>query len=308
MLRARNPHAWRPVSLALTGALALAGIAPVRADILETTLYEKPALSDLVVRGKVVRGDLRLAEVEIEEVLKGTYDRSSLFVVFRLDNFTRKSWEEKVLFRNGEPVLLFLVPFEKESGEKPFPDRFSLARGVQGKVDLPAEGAAAILDATRRFVRVQAQTDIEQSRRDLLGFLKDPNPLVVEAGLQEVHRLRLGGVGSVPELLNLLNHPSPGFRHGVLRILGQILAGRAGGQTPLANEDHIVSLVLGHAREDESEEVRIEAVRALETRGKRDVVAVLEQIARTDPRQKVRFQAGLAVYELSRSSTAESER
>jgi hypothetical protein len=297
-----NPDPGCRQRLAIAVAcLALAGPPAARADLIQLTLYEKPAHSDLVVRGKVVRGDLRLAEVAVEEVLKGKYDRSSLFVVFRLDNFTRKSWEEKVQFQNGEPVLLFLKQFEKESGEKPYPDRFSLVRGVQGKVDLPAEGAEAILDATRRFVRVQAQTDIEQSRRDLLAFLKDRNPLVVEAGLQEVHRLRLGREAEVPELLDLLVHPTPGFRQGALRILGQILDGVSEDVRPLASEDHIVSLILGRAREDETDEVRVEAVRALGARGKRDVVPILERIARTDPRQSVRFEAELAAYELRRA-------
>jgi hypothetical protein len=300
----RSAAGWLRL-LGVAAVLAAAGAPGVRAELLQLTLFEKPAQSDLVVRGRVIRGDLRLAEVAVEEVLKGEYERPSLFVVFRLDNFTRKNWEEKVLFRNGEPVLLFLKIFAKESGEKPYADRFSLVRGVQGKVDLPAEGAAAILDATRRFVRVQAQTDIEQSRRELAAFLEDPNPLVVEAGLQEVHRLRLALEKSVPRLLRLLDHPSPVFRQGALRILGQVLDRRTDGAQSLPNEDHVVSLILGRAREDETVEVRVEAVRALEARGKRDVVAVLEQIARTDPRQSVRFEAGLAVYELKRGPAVE---
>jgi hypothetical protein len=291
--------------LGVAAGLAAAVITQARAELIQLTLYEKPAQSDLVVRGKVVRGDLRLAEVAVDEVLKGKYERPTLFVVFRLDNFTRKNWEEKVLFQNGESVLLFLKPFEKESGERPFADRFSLVRGVQGKVDLPAEGSEAILDATRRFVRVQAQTDIDQSRRELVAFLRDPNPLVVEAALQEVQRLRLGREAGVPDLLKLLAHPSPEFRQGALRILGQALDHRTNGGPPLPNEDHVVGLILGRAREDEADEVRVAAVRALEARGKRDVVAVLEQIARTDPRQMVRFEAGLAAYELKRIPAGE---
>lgn len=297
-----------PALLLTSGVALLPGSVPARADLIQLTLYEKPAESDRVVRGRVRRGDLRLAEVEVEEVLKGLYDRPTLLVVFRLDNFTRKAWEEKVVFHNGEPVLLFLNPFEKESGERPHPDRFTLVRGVQGKVDLPAEGAEAILEAVRRFILVQAQADIEQTAQDLRAFLSDPNPLVVEAGLQQVYRLRLGEPGTVRALLPLLGHPVPDFRRGALRVLEQIFEDRPHWGEPLGQEDHAVALVLARAREDEDVEVRAEAVRTLEARGRRDVLAALEQIARDDPTQRVRFQAELAAYELSRAEPPASSR
>lgn len=282
-------------------AAVVAGTETARCELIQLTLYEKPAASDLVVRGRVRRGDLRLAEVEIDEVLKGVYDRPSLLIVFRLDNFTRKAWEEKVVFRNGAPVLLFLNPFEKESGERPHPDRFTLVRGVQGKVDLPPEGALAILEAVRRFIRVQAQTDIAQTSQDLRSFLSDLNPLVAEAGLRQVHRLRLATPMSAQALLPLLSHPVPDFRSGALRVLAQVFEDRPRWEEALANEDHAVALVLTRAREDEDVTVRAEAVRTLEARGKRDVLAALERIAREDPTQQVRFQAELAAYQLSRS-------
>jgi hypothetical protein len=275
---------------------------PAIAELIRLDLYEKPAESELVVRGRIGRGDLRLAEVKVEEVLKGSYDRPELLIVFRLDNFTRKPWQDKVTFRNGEAVLLFLKPSENGDGDPAPTRRFTLVRGVQGKVELPAEGSAAILEATRRFISVQAQTDIEQTAQDLRSFLSDPNPLVVEAGLLQVHRLRLGLPKTAPALLPLLSHPLPDFRLGALRVLAQIFTDRQHWKAPLANEDHVVDLVLSRAREDEGPEVRAEAVRTLEARGKRDVLAALEQIARTDPTQQVRFQAELAAYGLSRPS------
>ena len=296
----RRAGALRVAGIALLAA-ALAG-AEATADLIQLSLYEKPSESNLVVRGRVRRGDLRLAEIEVEEILKGVYDRPTLLIVFRLDNFARKPWEDKVVFRNGEPVLLFLNPFEKESGERPHPDRFTLVRGIQGKVELPPEGSAAILEAVRRFIHVQAQTDIQATTQDLRAFLSDPNPLVAEAGLQQVHRLRLGAPRSVRVLLPLLDHPVPDFRSGALRILAQIFEDRPRWDDVLAEEDHAVDRILLRAREDEDAAVRSEAVRTLEERGKRDVLAAIEQIARQDPTQQVRFQAELAVYRLSRSA------
>jgi hypothetical protein len=289
--------------VALAGWL-LAGVPAARAEIIHLSLYDKPAESDLVVRGRVIRGDLPRADVAVEEVLKGLYDRPRLEIVFRLDNFSRKVWEDKVLFHNGEPVLLFLKPFRKENGERPFADRFSLAHGSQGKVDLPAEGSAAILEAVRRFIRVQAGTDIEQTAQDLRAFLSDPNPLVVEAGLQQVRRLRLGVPQTADALLPILAHPVPDFRVEALRVLAQIFEDHPLREGKLANEDHLVSLVLGRAREDDDVEVRSQAVRTLEARGKRDVLPALEQIARSDPDQQVRFLAELATLDLSRPRPA----
>lgn len=291
----------RALAAVLAAALTGQGGLPAHAELIQLSLYDKPAQSELVVRGRVRRGDLRLADVAVEEVLKGNYDRSELSVVFRLDNFTRKLWEDKVVFRSDEPVLLFLKPFEKESGGQPHAERFTLVRGTQGKVELPAEGAEAILEAVRRFIRVQAQTDIAQTGQDLRAFLSARNPLVVEAGLQQVHRLRLAEPRTVRALLPLTEHPVPDFRRGALRILAQVFEDQNRAGEVLAEEDHMVALVLSRAREDEDVEVRAEAVRTLEARGKRDVLAALEKIAREDPTQQVRFQAELAAYELTRS-------
>ncbi|MEE9218064.1 MAG: HEAT repeat domain-containing protein [Acidobacteriota bacterium] len=281
------------------GLCLLGAIAGTRAELIRLTLYEKPAESELVVRGRVKRGDLRLAEIAVEQVLKGSYDRPSLWIVFRLDNFTRRAWQQKVTFYNGEPVLLFLKPFEKSTGEQPFPDRFTLVRGVQGKVELPPEGGEAIVEATRRFVRVQAQVEIEQTTQDLLSFLSDPNPLIKEAGLQQATRLRLGHPEMVGALLPILDHPVPDFRREALLLLSQIFEDRNYWREPLVNEDHVVSLVLTRAREDEDTEVRAEAVRTLAARGKTDILPALRQIAGSDPTQRVRFQAGVAAYDLS---------
>ena len=278
----------------------LAGLAPARADLLQLSLFERPAKSTLVVRGKVIRGDLRLAEIKVEEVLKGFYDEPRLSVVFRLDNFTRRIWEKKVEFSNGERVLLFMKPFENIRGENPRPDRFSLVYGHQGKVSLPPEGANAILEATRRFVHVQGQIDIEKMYQDLQSFLSDPNPLVLEAGLQQMVRLRLGRPEQIRAVLPILDHPVPDFRRGALMLLAQMYEDRDLWRAQLNNEDHILTHLLTRAREDEDTAVRKEAVRTLEARGKTDILPALEQIAGTDPKQSVRFQAQLAAYNLTR--------
>ncbi|MEE9230864.1 MAG: HEAT repeat domain-containing protein [Acidobacteriota bacterium] len=278
----------------------LAGLCPAWADLIHLSLFEKPAMSTLVVRGKVIRGDLRLAEIEIEEVLKGFYDEPRLWIVFRLDNFTRRIWEEKVEFSNGERVLLFMKPFEDIRGENPRPDRFSLVYGHQGKVTLPPEGANALLEATRRFVHVQEQADIEKMYEDLQSFLSDPNPLVLEAGLQQMVRLRLGRPEQIRAVLPILDHAVPDFRRGALMLLAQMYEDRDLWQAQLNNEDHLLTHLLTRAREDEDTAVRKEAVRTLEARGKTDILPALEQIAGTDPKQSVRFQAQLAAYNLTR--------
>ena len=71
-------------------------------------------------------------------------------------------------------------------------------------------------------------------------------------------------------------------------------------QAPLGNEDHVVARLLTVAMEDPAPAVRVAAVQALNAYGRPDVLAALQQVARDDPSQFVRYEATVSVYRLRR--------
>ena len=119
-------------------------LAPVAAaDEIHLDLYEKIALAPLVVQGEVVRDPQRRATIRVNEVIKGEYPHAELSVAFRLVNFERPFGQEKIVFSEGEEVLLCLVPLRRSNGSVSHSDRFILFKGSDGKIVLPAEGRQA---------------------------------------------------------------------------------------------------------------------------------------------------------------------
>src|SRR6266850_4075476 len=153
--RVRRPdrHRIAAVTLALLALLSV----PSLGDVTPLTLYQRAGRSPWLIHGEVVSGDKRFVLVKVVEVLKGAYKGESFRIIYKLENFLRKSWEEKMEFKSGEHAVFFLKRYEPDRPDGKLEDwmkaedLFAEAFGAQGKFLLPEEGASAYLEALREF-------------------------------------------------------------------------------------------------------------------------------------------------------------
>lgn len=291
-----RPARMGAASLAV--ALVMWAFAPSAVATLDApSLWKKTYQASLVVRVTVLDGDNRMAVLEVNEVIKGQYDREQLKVVFRAVNWSRDLWEDRIVFPESAPLVLFLRPFIKK-GKVNARDQFELVGGYHGIENVPPEGNEAYLQAIRRFVTIQSlQSQLaiwEQAR----ALLKEDNPYLVQAGFDQVLRFRLANEALVPVLLEHMDDPSVGFRTQSVQCLGDVLKDARRDDKVLMGEDHLRDLLLFTATNDTSVSVRVEAIRALEAGGDIKLVPTFRRIAREDPSQAVRYQAERTLFEI----------
>lgn len=274
------------------------GSTPAQAE--SRTLYERLAYADLAVHIRTVDGSLRLAECQVLEVLKGRLTQDTIFIAFRSDNLNRENFRDYLRFDDGKESVLLLEPVRDSLGNIKSADRFRLVGRFQGKIDLPQEGAQATIDAVRRLAAIQELSDIHQIWQAHRDLIHAANPLLVEAGFAQILKFRLGNAEMVPTILEFLNSRDDGFRRAALEVQAQIFRRSQRRDEPLGNEDHVVARLLTVAVEDPASEVRVAAVQALQAYGRPDVLAALQQLARNDPSQDVRYEATVAAYRLQR--------
>jgi len=269
----------------------LVGIAGVGKGETPPGLYELMGRCDLAVVARVVSGSLKLAQVEVVEVLRGS-SRSGerLQIAFRdLNAQLRKS--ERVLFQDGETDVLFLVPELNAWGKPKSSDRYALYRGRFGKFNLPREGAATYLEAAREFARLAALKDHRLLFTELRGLLASSNPVVVDSGLEEILRLRIMDATTLLVVLGYLQDGSPQRRVSALRLLAQYLEDGANRTDPPDLQEKVLPPVEVVVRNDPEERVRVEAVRVLAAWGGDLVEPTLREVADQDPAQSVRYEA-----------------
>lgn len=301
-IRASGPGGRRAVRAVGVLACACAAFLPARAERIDLDLYEKIALAPLVVRGEVEGEPQRFARVRVLEVLRGEYEAPRLEIAFRLINFERPWWQDKISFREGEEALLFLVPMQGSRREEARGDRFILFKGPEGKVTLPAEGRQAWLDASRRLAALSGIAEPRDLFDSLRALTADPNPLLVEVGLRQVRKHDLADERLVPTLLEIVKRPEGRFRAEALDLAADLIEKPAGGGRPLAARDHLVSLASLLADEAPEVATRRAAVRVLASDGTPAARAKLQAISEADPSQDVRYEAAVAAYRLSLSA------
>ena len=279
---------------------------PVQADLRPLTLYQRAGRSPWIVLGEIEDGDDRFARVKVIEILKGSYDGAKLRIVFRMENFLRKAWEEKIEFAAGERAVLFLKRYEtdREDGKVPedlsAPDVFACSFGAMGKFNLPEEGAPAYLDALREFVRVTAMQDIVAQEEALLGYLTSSNPHILQAGLEQVLEGRLAGTAQVPLLLALSDNLREAVRLNALKILVQVAEDLRAANRTLPDQPNVVNVLKGKVIGEGSDIYRAEALKGVAALAAADERAFLERISKEDRAQIVRYEASRILLSLER--------
>lgn len=285
---------------AACGVPALAGTAAGRPG--GKTLYERLAFGRTVVIATCVEQG-RFAKVDVSEVLKGEAPEPQILIAYRLANLGRIDPSEgKIEFLVGARSILILSPDETEDGRVREANRFVLDGGDDGKIDIPDEGADALLQAARRMIDIQRLSDQEeqwQSHRDLLG---EVNPLLVQAGFQEILKFRLGRPDMLPVLDRYLTHPRDEFRIGSLRVMAQILAAAERRGEKLDGMELVGGDLLAVLRADAAPDVRAEAVKTAALTRRSDLFEVFREAARSDPSQRVRYEAQVALRDMSKEA------
>ncbi len=296
-----------------SAALALLGLAaaPAFADVRPLTLYQKAARATLVARVRALQDSTRRPPMEVLEVIKGAFEARTLTIVpFVQDYANPKPWLRREVFRKGEECVLFLQPYDaggdaafenvpRAGGEEERNDLFVLLNAEQGKVPVPPEGAAALSEALRRIVAILALRQHDLQAGELRGLLREKNPYLTEAGLEEVERFDLATEEDVLPLLSLTASPRDEFRAGALRILGQLGTTARGAGRLLRERQEVFTRIVARVHGDEAASVRRDAVRALRRLGGEGVEAVLRAVSASDTDQEVRYEAEIALLALA---------
>ena len=216
-------------------------------------------------------------------------------IAYRLDSFLRRPWEEKIEFKSGEQVLLFLRKFTKEDGDKPEGDLYTLMWGAQGKELLPEEGRQAITAAAGELAAILALTDLEEQSRRLRESVTHANPVVSDSALTEVLKQGLADQSMIGVLMGLFDAPRDVTRTLAMQALAQVIADTRVAGRELPGRADMTDRIRGHAATDPSERMRVEAVRALQKLGGDDVRTFLERLSKEDTSQMVRYEATRAL-------------
>jgi HEAT repeat. len=266
------------------------------------TLYELTAHSALVVTARVVSGQVKLAQVEVEEVFRGdVHPGQRLQIAYRDLNLDLNK-QDRILFSDGETEILFLEPEVNWEGVRKGVDRYILYRGRFGKVALPREGNEIYLEALRVFATLSAQKDHRKLYSQIQGMLGSPNPILADTGLKETLRLDLMDRSLLPVVLSYLQDPAPGRRAQALKLLSSLFRALKPGEFSEDDVLDALSRALVVARNDSIEGVRVAAVEALGSWNGDEVLPTLEAVANQDPAQEVRY--GAKVILLRREQAA----
>lgn len=297
-IRSASRHAIICLGILLAGFQQVTG--QIGPEPEKLNLFQMIARSDLVALVKVRSGSLKYAIVELQETLKGSTDLKVMRIAFRDFNFTRRPGEDLIIFPDGQKEILFLSPYGRQVKRKKTRaknvDLFTLYRGREGRITLPAEGPDIILGAIRSLAQVSVTDPASQvdALKELLGA---DNPYLTEAALQEIERLRAGETGILPALLHLLGSRSVTLRTGALRVIAQVFSTRRLDDEMLDQARSTLAAVLERARNDPDESVRVQAVGTVAAwPNRRDVESDLKAIAGTDTAQAVRYEAEKALF------------
>ncbi len=265
------------------------------AEIQKLSLFEKTARAPIVLRAVVTDGENQKAEIRTLEMVSCTIVEcpgENFRIAFRVDSFLRKPWEDKIEFRTGEEVMLFLRKFTKRDGDDESPaDLYTLMWGSEGKFVLPPEGAQAFIAAVRTFQTIAAQEDPARQEAAFIEGIRGKNPYVIEGSFQELFEQFMGGLALVPDLTAYFEHQRADFRILAMRLLARILDDARVGGTEIPLEAELADRLRGRAALDPAEDFRVEAVRALAALGGVESKSLLERLAKEDPSQLVRYEA-----------------
>lgn len=267
------------------------------------SLYEWLAVAPVIAEGVCLGTHGKYAHFQAEALLRGDGRAGAMIRVnLRRANRdrNRRMVKEALRFDTGRSYLLLLTTAAKS--KKDAPPTFELVRGARGAREIPAEGRSALLAAVQRFIAMQDRNDDRATWREMGEMLEERDPLLIRTALDQFLKFRRGDARLLGRLRPLLDHPAPGMRERTALLIAQILEGR--GAEPVADVELLQAELIAKARRDGAVEVRVAATQALERLDGVGIDEMLEEIARVDPDQRVRYAAERLLYERGRPRPA----
>lgn len=262
----------------------------------QPNLFEWLALAPVVAAGENLGTYGKYAEFRVDAFLRGEgVSPSVIRVNVRRANRDRNRQVDKeaLRFDKGLSYLLLLTPAATRKPDAP--PTFELVRGARGAREIPPEGGETLLAAVRRFIRIQDRNDDRLTWREMSAMIEETNPVLIQTALDQFLKFQRGDSGLLGSLRPLLDHPSPSTRERAALLIGQIVA--RNGTEPIPDGPVLQSELVAKARRDSAVSVRVAATRALNGFRGRTVAEILEEIARADPDQSVRYAAERLIYE-----------
>lgn len=253
--------------------------------------FEWSAVAPIVVAGDSLGEDGRYVEFEIWRVIRGggIAEGERIFVDLKFTNrHRRRSVDPKPLRLPEETRYLLLLEPGPPRGNPPQPT-YRLTRGVRGARELPLEGAEAMVDLIRRFIEIHDLKNDALTWERLGELLEETHPLLIDTALEQFAKFRRGEPGLTLTLRPLLDHPEPGIREKTARVIGQILARHAAEEIP--EVETLRSALIGLTLRDAEAAVRVAGTEALRGFPYEQVRVVIEEVARADADQHVRYAA-----------------
>lgn len=267
----------------------------------EMSLFDWLGTAPIVVAAQNIDTYGKFAEFRIERPLRGELlPEQVIRVGVRWANRDRNREldKEALRFEAGGRYLLLLAPAQMKQKDHSKP-AFGLVRGVNGAREIPAEGATPLLEAANEFIQLQHANDDQMTWRRLAEMLQATNPVLLDAALDQYLKFRRGEIRDLESLRPLIAHPVAETRIRALTVSAQILEKAA--DEPLPDAEPLRVEFLGRARRDDDPRVRSAAVEALSRLEQPDVDRLLEEIARDDPDQGVRYVAERRLLERKES-------
>ncbi len=289
-----EPRASGPRGLLLSCALLFAWSGVFHAAPAEMDLYDWMGPAPIVVHGEVVQESGRLLELEIELVIRGPVTAGERVAVdLRPIRRKRPVLDKQLELGEGRSFLLLLEPAPpRKRAELP---EYLLVRGPYGVREVPAEGAPALLGAVEVLAAIQLRNSESATWQRMSELLEDPNPILISTAVRHHIKFRRGAPELLLTLRPLLDHPRPDLREGSARLIGAILDRHRDATVPEAALLH--AELAARARRDPETTVRVAATEALDRLSGEGTEELLEQIARLDPEQLVRYTAQRLLYE-----------
>jgi len=294
--------------LQLTAVVALLTSAGLSSADDEMSLYDWMGTAPVIVAAENLDTYGKFSEFRIDQSLRGDLPvGQTIRVGIRWANRDRNRELNKdpLRFEAGTSYLLLLAPASMKDDDHAKP-AFGLIRSVNGARVIPAEGAAPLLEAVTEFVELQYANNDDITWDRLSQMLESTNPFMLETALDQHVKFRRGTTRDLASLRPLIAHPAPETRRRALSISAIIIQRSA--DEPLPDADLIRIEFSGRARRDDDPRVRSAAVDALAQLDLPGIDLLLEEIARDDPDQGVRYSAERRLLEREERRPASAEK
>ncbi len=258
------------------------------------SMFDKVSGAELVVTGRVLKSKTK-AVIEVEQVLKGEWDKPTLEVRFRTGNYDRqKIGVEKIQFYEGERVLVYLKARDGKARGK---GRYLLfPEDMRGRLELHDDEEARLVSEAVSSCVGASFADREELREVWRQMARERNVYLRLCGLESLEFDRALDMDALPLLAALYVDRYPVVRRRALQLTATVALSRSGGLQGTSEQEILLEEVIP-LLDDQQEPVRLEAVRTMQYLGDRRVLDKLRDLSHSDSSQEIRLEATRVIFQ-----------